>query len=114
MLDGDEDDSRCNALTKPITFSISKVKELCRQLEGKALSYKMFAQDTKASRSVRPPTECFMFRARATESRLPPADEVSVLLLIYSLINITRMMVIKCSAAKCLYLAYICNILGLK
>ncbi|XP_039131664.1 tRNA pseudouridine synthase A [Dioscorea cayenensis subsp. rotundata] len=75
MLDGDEDDNRYNASSKPRTFSTSKVNKLLRQLEGKALSYKMFARDTKASRSIGPPTECFMFHARATESRLPHADE---------------------------------------
>lgn len=52
MLDGDEDDNRYNASSKPRTFSTSKVNKLLRQLEGKALSYKMFARDTKASRSM--------------------------------------------------------------
>lgn len=36
---------------KPRSFSISKVDQLLQQLEGKSLSYKMFARDTKASRS---------------------------------------------------------------
>lgn len=38
--------------TKPRSFSISRVNQLLCQLEGKLLSYKMFARDTKASRNV--------------------------------------------------------------
>lgn len=34
------------------SFSVSKVDQLLRELEGKTLSYKLFARDTKASRSV--------------------------------------------------------------
>lgn len=60
-----------NSEMKPRSFSVTKVNELLRQLEGKALSYKMFARDTKASRSIGPPTECFMFHARAVEANLP-------------------------------------------
>lgn len=37
---------------KPKCFSVSKVNQLMRQLEGKSLSYKMFSRDTKASRST--------------------------------------------------------------
>ncbi|KAK9989598.1 hypothetical protein SO802_029837 [Lithocarpus litseifolius] len=37
---------------KPRNFRISRVNQLLQQLEGKLLSYKMFARDTKASRSV--------------------------------------------------------------
>lgn len=37
---------------KPRNFAVSKVNDLLRQLEGKILSYKMFARDTKASRNV--------------------------------------------------------------
>jgi len=37
---------------KPRSFSVGKVNELLRELEGKSLSYKMFARDTKASRSM--------------------------------------------------------------
>nr|XP_023879372.1 uncharacterized protein LOC111991795 isoform X3 [Quercus suber] len=59
---------------KPRTFCISRVNQLLHQLEGKLLSYKMFARDTKASRSVGPPTECFVYHARATEARLPSSD----------------------------------------
>lgn len=36
---------------KPQTFSIRRVNQLLRKLEGKLLSYKMFARDTKASRN---------------------------------------------------------------
>ncbi|ONK70621.1 uncharacterized protein A4U43_C05F35650 [Asparagus officinalis] len=56
---------------KPKDFDVNKVNELLRQLEGKSLSYKIFARDTKASRSIGPPTECFMFHARAAEAKLP-------------------------------------------
>ncbi|KAK9268369.1 hypothetical protein L1049_000118 [Liquidambar formosana] len=56
---------------KPRRFSVSRVNQLLSQLEGKLLSYKMFARDTKASRNVGPPTECFIYHARATEARLP-------------------------------------------
>ncbi|KAL4614210.1 hypothetical protein ACB092_07G037900 [Castanea dentata] len=59
---------------KPRNFRISRVNLLLQQLEGKLLSYKMFARDTKASRSVGPPTECFVYHARATEARLPSSD----------------------------------------
>ncbi|XP_077222547.1 pseudouridine synthase family protein isoform X3 [Tasmannia lanceolata] len=59
----------------PRSFSISRVNQLLHQLEGKSLSYKMFARDTKASRSIGPPTECFIFHARAAEARLPCAKE---------------------------------------
>lgn len=37
---------------KPTTFEVSRVNQLMQQLEGKLLSYKMFARDTKASRNV--------------------------------------------------------------
>lgn len=37
---------------KPCRFSTSRVNQLLLQLEGKLLSYKMFARDTKASRST--------------------------------------------------------------
>ncbi|WOK92694.1 hypothetical protein Cni_G01385 [Canna indica] len=66
-----EDDNPDSIGVKPKSFSVSKVDQLLRQLEGKSLSYKMFARDTKASRSTGPPTECFMFHARAAETKLP-------------------------------------------
>ncbi|XP_040998546.1 uncharacterized protein LOC121244513 isoform X2 [Juglans microcarpa x Juglans regia] len=56
------------------TFSIIRVNQLLQQLEGKLLSYKMFARDTKASRNVGPPTQCFVYHARAAEARLPCSD----------------------------------------
>ncbi|XP_015577862.1 tRNA pseudouridine synthase A isoform X2 [Ricinus communis] len=59
---------------KPRIFSICRVNQLLQQLEGKLLSYKIFARDTKASRNVGPPTECFIYHARATEARLPCPD----------------------------------------
>lgn len=36
---------------KPWIFSVSRVNKLLQKLEGKLLSYKMFARDTKASRN---------------------------------------------------------------
>ncbi|OMO81839.1 Pseudouridine synthase I, TruA [Corchorus olitorius] len=62
------------AANKPTCFSVCRVNQLLRQLEGKLLSYKMFARDTKASRNMGPPTECFMYRARAAEARIPYSD----------------------------------------
>ncbi|KAI3849462.1 hypothetical protein MKX03_033754 [Papaver bracteatum] len=61
---------------KPRSFSVKRVNELLLQLQGKSLSYRMFARDTKASRSTGPPTECFIYHARATEARLPLIEEV--------------------------------------
>ncbi|MCL7022958.1 hypothetical protein MKW94_026831 [Papaver nudicaule] len=61
---------------KPRSFSVERVNQLLLQLEGKSLSYRMFARDTKASRSTGPPTECFIYHARATEARLPFVEEV--------------------------------------
>ncbi|GAB2276129.1 hypothetical protein Dimus_010868 [Dionaea muscipula] len=56
---------------KPKDFSVIRVNMLLQQLEGKLLSYKMFARDTKASRNIGPPTECFVHHARATKVYLP-------------------------------------------
>ncbi|CAK8579414.1 unnamed protein product [Lathyrus sativus] len=56
---------------KSFVFSVRKVNQLLQKLEGKLLSYKMFARDTKASRNDGPPTECFVHHARAMEARLP-------------------------------------------
>lgn len=56
---------------KPTKFEVGKINQIMQQLEGKLLSYKMFARDTKASRNMGPPTECFVFHARATEASLP-------------------------------------------
>lgn len=57
-------------IIKPTRFKVSKVNKLLQQLEGKLLSYKMFARDTKPSRNTGPPTECFMYHARATQVTL--------------------------------------------
>uniref|UniRef100_A0A1D1ZID8 tRNA pseudouridine synthase A n=1 Tax=Anthurium amnicola TaxID=1678845 RepID=A0A1D1ZID8_9ARAE len=73
--DGVECESMLDATPKNKCFSVSKVNELLHQLEGKSLSYKMFARDTKASRSTGPPTECYVFHARAAEARLPHDDQ---------------------------------------
>lgn len=51
-LNGNGDDSEDNTSTKPKSFCVSKVNRLIQQLEGKSLSYKMFARDTQASRST--------------------------------------------------------------
>ncbi|KAK3017894.1 hypothetical protein RJ639_004698 [Escallonia herrerae] len=56
---------------KSTRFKVSKVNQLLRRLERRLLSYKMFARDTKASRNIGPPTECYVFHARATETALP-------------------------------------------
>ncbi|RID49882.1 hypothetical protein BRARA_H00650 [Brassica rapa] len=61
---------------KPSDFSVSKVDQLLQQLQGKLLSYKMFARDLKAARNEGPPTECFMYHARAAEIRLPSPEYV--------------------------------------
>ncbi|KAL9445167.1 hypothetical protein AB3S75_018206 [Citrus x aurantiifolia] len=56
---------------KPRNFTICRVNLLLQRLEEKLLSYKTFARDTKASRNIGPPTECFIYHARATEATLP-------------------------------------------
>ncbi|KZV26812.1 hypothetical protein F511_06659 [Dorcoceras hygrometricum] len=55
---------------KPTGFEVNRVNNLLNQLEGKLLSYKIFARDTKASRNVGPPTKCFVFHARASQVNL--------------------------------------------
>ncbi|KAG6587701.1 hypothetical protein SDJN03_16266, partial [Cucurbita argyrosperma subsp. sororia] len=70
-----QDDEEPALANKPQTFSIMRVNQLLRKLEGKLLSYKMFARDTKASRNEGPPTECFVYHARAMEARLPCLDQ---------------------------------------
>ncbi|KAI3803196.1 hypothetical protein L1987_31345 [Smallanthus sonchifolius] len=67
-VDDDKDDAESKV--KPTRFKVSKVNKLLQQLEGKLLSYKMFARDTKPARNTGPPTECFMFHARATQVTL--------------------------------------------
>ncbi|CAH8378633.1 unnamed protein product [Eruca vesicaria subsp. sativa] len=63
-------------VAKPSDFSVCKVDQLLQQLQGKLLSYKMFARDLKAARNEGPPTECFMYHARAAEIRLSCPDYV--------------------------------------
>ncbi|XVE79914.1 hypothetical protein DITRI_Ditri14bG0095500 [Diplodiscus trichospermus] len=72
--DGNNEEPRNEAANKPTRFSVCRVNQLLRQLEGKLLSYKIFARDTKASRNIGPPTECFMYHARAAEARIPCYD----------------------------------------
>ncbi|CAL5054203.1 unnamed protein product [Urochloa decumbens] len=67
------ENSECNI--KPQSFDVAKVDGILRKLAGKTLSYKMFARDTQASRSVGPPTECFMFHSRAVVAKLHCANE---------------------------------------
>ncbi|KAE8818004.1 tRNA pseudouridine synthase A [Hordeum vulgare] len=57
------------------SFDVAKVDKIIRQLEGKMLSYKIFARDTQASRSDGPAAECFMFHSRAAVTKLYSADE---------------------------------------
>ncbi|XP_058113489.1 uncharacterized protein LOC131256591 isoform X3 [Magnolia sinica] len=76
FVTGDNEDE-LDTGNKPRSFSVSRVNQLLQQLEGKSLSYKMFARDTKASRSTGPPTECFVYHARAVEARLPSAEEAN-------------------------------------
>ncbi|XP_047320001.1 tRNA pseudouridine synthase A isoform X2 [Impatiens glandulifera] len=56
---------------KMTRFEISKVNRLLHELEGKLLSYRMFARDLKPSRNTGPPTECFIYHARAAEITIP-------------------------------------------
>ncbi|KAF9662998.1 hypothetical protein SADUNF_Sadunf18G0112600 [Salix dunnii] len=65
------DEDQLEGAKKPRSFSVCRVNQLLQQLEGKLLSYKMFARDTKALRNVGPPTECYFYHARATETSLP-------------------------------------------
>lgn len=48
--DDDKDDAE--RINKPTRFKVSKVNKLLQQLEGKLLSYKMFARDTKPERNT--------------------------------------------------------------
>ncbi|XP_030468213.1 uncharacterized protein LOC115686930 isoform X1 [Syzygium oleosum] len=59
---------------KQVSFEVSRVNQFLQLLEGKLLSYKMFARDTKASRNIGPPTECFLYHARAALARLKGTD----------------------------------------
>ncbi|KAK6147480.1 hypothetical protein DH2020_018392 [Rehmannia glutinosa] len=78
----DYDQTEQRTGNKPISFEVSRVNQLLQQLEGKLLSFRMFARDTKASRNIASvvsadktetcgrPTECFVFHARAAEAYL--------------------------------------------
>ncbi|CAO2817867.1 unnamed protein product [Amaranthus hypochondriacus] len=72
----DPHDDELDLVNKPTSFSVKRVDQLLRQLEGKLLSYKMFARDTKAARNTGPPTECFVFHARAAEARIPCSNKM--------------------------------------
>lgn len=48
----DPHDDELDLVNKPTSFSVKRVDQLLRQLEGKLLSYKMFARDTKAARNT--------------------------------------------------------------
>nr|XP_016515978.1 PREDICTED: tRNA pseudouridine synthase A-like [Nicotiana tabacum] len=67
----DDDNDELVHGNKPTMLEVSKVNRLLGHLEGKLLSYKMFARDLKASRNTGPPTECFIFHARAIETSIP-------------------------------------------
>lgn len=71
LSDKDEDFEGGN---KQVSFEVSRVNQFLQLLEGKLLSYKMFARDTKASRNIGPPTECFLYHARAALGRLKGTD----------------------------------------
>ncbi|XP_010450368.1 PREDICTED: uncharacterized protein LOC104732519 isoform X2 [Camelina sativa] len=75
-LEIEETNKGLQVVEKPSDFSVSKVDQLLQKLQGKVLSYKMFARDTKAARNEGPPTECFMYHARAAEIRLSCSDYV--------------------------------------
>ncbi|MCO5598437.1 hypothetical protein L7F22_052532 [Adiantum nelumboides] len=56
---------------KPKMLHVGAVNELLMQLEGQHHSFTVFARDTKISRSRGPPTECFIYHARAAVAELP-------------------------------------------
>ncbi|XP_021844076.1 uncharacterized protein [Spinacia oleracea] len=68
-LPGEKD--KLEGVKKPTSFTVRRVDQLLQHLQGKLLSYRMFARDTKASRNTGPPTECFLYHARAAEARIP-------------------------------------------
>lgn len=47
-----DDEGPLEDVKKPNSFTVSHVNMLLKQLEGKLLSYKMFARDTKPSRNT--------------------------------------------------------------
>lgn len=50
-LEIEETSNGLEVVEKPSDFSVIKVDQLLQQLQGKVLSYKMFARDTKAARN---------------------------------------------------------------
>lgn len=72
----DDDSDESESQKKPRNFSIQKLNQILFQLQGKSLSYRMFARDTKASRSTGPPTECIIYHVRATEATIPYDNQV--------------------------------------
>jgi len=50
-LEIEETSNALEVVEKPSDFSVSKVDQLLQHLQGKVLSYKMFARDTKAARN---------------------------------------------------------------
>lgn len=58
-------------------FDVMMVNEMLSLLEGQQLSFAAFARDTKASRSRGPPTECFIYHARAAVAELPSMEQDS-------------------------------------
>lgn len=46
-----ESDIKSNVLAKPEVFDVVAVNEMLKKLEGKQLSYAVFARDTKSARS---------------------------------------------------------------
>lgn len=48
----DSDQTEQPTGNKPLSFEVSRVNHLLHQLEGKSLSFRMFARDTKASRNM--------------------------------------------------------------
>ncbi|XP_057844312.1 uncharacterized protein LOC131053710 isoform X2 [Cryptomeria japonica] len=71
----DASDRKLQAFKKPCNFNVDNVNQLLQQLEGKSLSYAIFARDTKASRSSGPATDCFMYHARAATATLPQLEQ---------------------------------------
>ncbi|KAH7414706.1 hypothetical protein KP509_14G007000 [Ceratopteris richardii] len=64
-------------VVKPKMIDASSINEMLSYLEGKQLSFTIFARDTKASRSRGPPTECFIYHARAAIAELPNMEQGS-------------------------------------
>ncbi|KAI5069382.1 hypothetical protein GOP47_0015683 [Adiantum capillus-veneris] len=65
------------SFVKPKTFDVRAVNKMLAQLEGQQLSFTVFARDTKISRSRGPPTECYIYHARAAVAELPLMEQGS-------------------------------------